>query len=62
MIVGNRIVVGDYQGYVHVLDGSTGMLQGSTKIGSTGFLLDIKEINGNVYLLDYSGTLYKVSI
>lgn len=62
VIVGNRIVVGDYQGYVHVLDGSTGMLQGSTKIGSTGFLLDIKEINGNVYLLDYSGTLYKVSI
>ncbi len=62
VLVGNRIVVGDYQGYVHVLDSVTGTLQGSTKIGSTGFLLDIKEINGNVYLLDYSGTLYKVSI
>ncbi|UNM95232.1 PQQ-binding-like beta-propeller repeat protein [Ignatzschineria rhizosphaerae] len=62
VLVGNRIVVGDYQGYVHVLDASTGALQGSTKIGSNGFLLDIKEINGNIYLLDYSGTLYKVSI
>ncbi len=62
VLVGNRIVVGDYEGYVHVLDSATGTLQGSTKIGSTGFLLDIKEINGSVYLLDYSGTLYKVSI
>jgi len=62
VLVGNHIVVGDYEGYVHVLDSATGTLQGSTKIGSTGFLLDIKEINGSVYLLDYSGTLYKVSI
>lgn len=62
VLVGNRIVVGDYEGYVHILDSATGTLQGSTKIGSTGFLLDIKEINGSVYLLDYSGTLYKVSI
>ena len=62
VLVGNRIVVGDYKGYVHILDSATGTLQGSTKIGSTGFLLDIKEINGSVYLLDYSGTLYKVSI
>ncbi len=62
VIVGNRIVVGDYDGYVHVLDASSGVLQGSTKIASKGFMLDIKEINGSVYLLDYSGTLYKVSI
>lgn len=62
VLVGDRIVVGDYQGYVHVIDSATGTLQGSTKIGSTGFLLDIREINGSVYLLDYSGTLYKVSI
>lgn len=62
VIVGNRIVVGDFEGYVHVIDAQSGMLQGSTKVGSTGFLLDIKEINGSVYLLDYSGTLYKVTI
>ena len=62
VLVGNRIVVGDYQGFVHVLDSTTGQLQGSSKIGSTGFLLDIREINGSVYLLDHSGTLYKVSI
>ncbi len=62
VIVGSRIVVGDYDGYVHVLDAASGILQGSTKISSKGFMLDIKEINGNVYLLDYSGTLYKVSI
>ena len=62
VIIGNRIVVGDFEGYVHVIDVNNGTLQGSTKVGSTGFLLDIKEINGSVYLLDYSGTLYKVSI
>lgn len=62
VVIGTRIVVGDYDGYVHVIDTTSGMLQGSTKVGSTGFLLDIKEINGSVYLLDYSGTLYKVSI
>lgn len=62
VIVGSRIVVGDYDGYVHVLDAASGVLQGSTKISSKGFMLDIKEINGSVYLLDYSGTLYKVSI
>ncbi len=62
VLVGNRIVVGDFEGYVHVIDAATGILQGSTKIASTGFLIDIKEINGRVYLLDYSGTLYRVSI
>lgn len=62
VIIGNRIVVGDFEGYVHVIDVNNGTLQGSTIVGSTGFLLDIKEINGSVYLLDYSGTLYKVSI
>ncbi|PWD86621.1 PQQ-binding-like beta-propeller repeat protein [Ignatzschineria cameli] len=62
VIVRNRIVVGDFEGYVHVIDATTGILQGTTKVGSTGFLWDIREIDGSVYLLDYSGTLYKVSI
>ena len=62
VIIGQRIIVGDFEGYVHVIDAQSGMLLGSTKVGSTGFLLDIKEINGSVYLLDYSGTLYKVTI
>lgn len=62
VILQGRIVVGDYEGYVHLIDATTGRVTSSTQVAKSKFLPDIKAIGGAVLLQDVQGNLYKVSI
>ncbi len=62
VLIQGKIVLGDYEGYIHVLDTSTGQLIGSTKVGKKGFLPDVLSYNGSAIFQDYSGNIYRVSL
>lgn len=62
VVIHGRIIVGDYQGYVHVVDATSGLLVSSTQVAKSEFLPDIKAVGENVLLQDHAGNLYKVSI
>lgn len=60
-VVGNRFVVGDFEGYVHLLEGGSGRLLGSTKVASGPFLPDSLSQGNGVLLQTLAGQLYRVS-
>lgn len=62
VLINERIVVGDQEGYVHVLDKNSGQLLGSTKVGKSGFMPDVLAISGSAIFQDHSGNVYRISI
>ena len=62
VLINERIVVGDNEGYVHVLDKNSGQLLGSTKVGKSGFMPDVLALAGSAVFQDHSGNVYRISI
>lgn len=62
VLINERIVVGDSQGFVYVLDKNNGQLMGATKVGKSGFMPDVLTIGGNAIFQDRSGNVYRISI
>ena len=62
VLINERIVVGDNEGFVYVLDKNNGQLLGASKVGKSGFMPDVLSINGNAIFQDRSGNVYRISI
>ena len=60
VIAGGKLVVADFEGYVHALDPQTGRLLSSTKVGNGAFLPDLTVIGNAVFLQEKAGRLIKV--
>jgi len=56
--VGNSVVVGDFEGYVHWFDAATGDLQARKRAGSDRIAAPPLVVNELVYVLSDSGKLY----
>jgi outer membrane protein assembly factor BamB len=54
-VTGNYVLVGDYDGYVHVLDASTGALVAREKLGGERFAADPIVHDGLVIFMDADG-------
>lgn len=60
-VIGNRFVVGDFEGYIHLLEGGSGHLLGSTKVANGPFLPDSLVQGNGVLLQTLAGQLYRIS-
>jgi outer membrane protein assembly factor BamB len=56
--VGNSVVVGDYDGYVHYFDATTGALQARVRAGHDRVAAPPLVVNGMVYVLNENGKLF----
>ena len=61
-VSGDKVVVGDYQGYLHVLDGDTGHIIGRTHVSSRGLRVSPNIYSGIVYSLSNDGALSAMKI
>ena len=55
--VDGNIAVGDYEGYIHLIDASTGEMSGRVEIGGDGLTLPLLTGNQRLYALSNDGTL-----
>ena len=58
----NYLVVGDAQGYLHVIAQSDGRFVGRRKLDGKGLRSDMAVVDGTLYVLGNSGSLYAVQI
>tara|TARA_R110000868_G_scaffold235421_3_gene489371 strand:- start:4260 stop:5435 length:1176 start_codon:yes stop_codon:yes gene_type:complete len=61
-ISGPNIVVGDYAGYLHLLDGNTGKIIGRTHIGKSGVRVAPNTYSGIVYALSNEGNFSAMQV
>jgi outer membrane protein assembly factor BamB len=61
-ILGSFLIVGDSEGYIHVVDTESGRLLGRTKISTTGISATPIVVNDNVLVLTNGGVLYAFHI
>ncbi len=57
VFVDNKLVVGDYQGYLHVIDAQNGELEGRTRPGGDGISITPLTDGEHVYVLTNDGEL-----
>lgn len=62
VLIHDRIVVGDFKGFVYVLDKNSGQLLGSTKVGKSGFMPDVRLMNDSAIFQDHSGNVYRITL
>jgi outer membrane protein assembly factor BamB len=56
--VGNSVVVGDFDGYVHYFDATTGAIQARVRAGRDRVAAPPLVVNGMVYVLNENGKLF----
>lgn len=56
-VMGDRVLVGDFDGYLHVLDGETGELAGRTRVGGDAIDVAPEVVGDLVYVLTRGGDL-----
>lgn len=56
-VMGGRVLVGDFDGYVHVLDGETGNLLARTRVGGGAVDVAPRVVGNRVYTLTRDGDL-----
>ncbi len=61
LVFGDWIVVGDYQGYVHVLSRADGSIVGRIATDGSNIIAAPALMNGQVVLLTHSGSLYAIA-
>ncbi|GAA4896876.1 outer membrane protein assembly factor BamB [Ferrimonas pelagia] len=61
-VIGDHLVVGDFEGYLHILDRSTGELLGYTRIDSSGLYTQPMRDGDTLYLQSRSGRIAAVTI
>lgn len=57
----NMIVVGDYQGYVHMIQADNGQLLGRTQVGSAPIHTPVVTIGNDIFVLSSSGDLTRLT-
>ncbi|MCK5696951.1 MAG: outer membrane protein assembly factor BamB [Gammaproteobacteria bacterium] len=62
VIVGNMVVMGDYEGYIHIISQLDGSLIGRNKINSDGFHIQPQVDADTVYIYGNGGTLSALKI
>jgi outer membrane protein assembly factor BamB len=58
----NYVVVGDAEGYLHVMAQRDGRMMGRTKIGGKGLRTPFTLADGTIYVLDNAGGLHAYSV
>lgn len=61
-VLGNHVVVGDYEGYLHVLGRDDGSLAARIKTDGGGILAEPMELDGGLLVQTRNGGLYSVAI
>lgn len=61
-LLGTTLVVGDYEGYLHYINSTTGALIKSSRVSSQGFLPDTLLINNTMILMDRAGGIYRIGL
>ena len=61
-VLGNYVVVGDYEGYLHVLGRDDGSMVARLKTGSGGILTTPVELDGGLLVQTRNGGLYSVAV
>lgn len=59
---GGQIVLGDYDGYVHLINANTGKLAGRSRVNSSGISVTPQTDGRRVYMLTNNGTLQALDI
>ena len=62
ILIKGNLVLGDYEGYVHIINAQNGSLLGSRKVADAAFLPDIESQGQAVILQDVAGMVYRVDI
>ncbi|RLV59928.1 outer membrane protein assembly factor BamB [Parashewanella curva] len=61
-VIDKYIVVGDYEGYLHFIDRTSGVIEGRVRVDSDGLYVQPVVVDGKIYVQGRSGTLAEVTL
>lgn len=61
-ILGDKVLVGDFEGYLHWFDKNSGELLGRDEINSSGLYARPVVVDGNVLVQSRDGDLYMIKL
>ncbi|WP_133406009.1 outer membrane protein assembly factor BamB [Parashewanella tropica] len=61
-VIDNYVIVGDYEGYLHFINRTSGVIEGRVRVDSDGLYVQPVVVDGKIYVQGRSGTLAEVTL